>query len=505
MKKRIPRYLRLHTDKGDETPNELQDQHELQNCRDRFREATGWQLKNDVDNAAAAAVTPDTVADGDESAIPEASAAALGAAIVALSDELDNTRCALWQREAELAAGVPISAREDEEAHLAERLEAIVRGAADAVGCDAAAAYLLDDTTSELKLRSAWNLPKKKFSEDARPLRGAVADLEALVGHAVVLDDISMLPSWNAPENFAAAVCVPIATPSSPLGTLWVFSDVPRDFSAAETNLIEIVAGRIASELEREMLLEQGVTATRREQDYATARYWQQNRLPTMEPILDEWEVAGWTEPVGELSGQFHDWCILPDGLLSLAVGQGQGSSVEAAFNATTLQTALKAHGNYRHDADDMLSRVNETVWTSSVGDQFGSLSYALIYPDTNRLEIASAGSCSCFLIREEDVEVLPVSEVLLGTSPNIQSQPLKTTLHPGEMLVITASDGSDDREHSAKQKLSGAIRDSLAVGSCSDANEAVQVLADVFSERQPDKGYSVIVLRRAKCAEEGS
>lgn len=505
MKKRIPRYLRLHTDGGDETPNESQDLYELQNCRDRFREATGWVLEEDLAESEVANVKLDSDTKSGKTAIPEASAAALGAAIFALSDELNDTREALWKREAELAAGVPVSPRADEEAHLAERLEAIVRGAAEAVGCDAAAAYLLDDATSELKIRSAWNLPKKKFSENARPLRGALADLEALVGHAVVLEDVSMLPSWNAPEDFAAAVCVPIATPSSPLGTLWVFSNVTRDFSAAETNLIEIVAGRIASELEREMLLEQGVVATRREQDHATARYWQQNRLPTMKPFLDEWEVAGWTEPVGDLSAQFHDWCILPDGRLSLAVGSGQGCSVEAALNATTLQTALKAHGNYRHEADDMLSRVNETVWASSVGDQLGSLTYVLVNPETNRLEIASSGRCSCFLIREQDVELLPVSDVLLGSVSHLPSQPLTTTLQPGEMLVLAGFSETDEEDSAGQNTLASAIQSALGSGNCNDANEAIQMLADVFCEWQPEGGYSAIVLRRAESLDDKS
>ena len=505
VKKRIPRYLRLHTDGSEAARNELQDLHELENCRDRFQEATGWLLEEDRDASPAVKVKPDPQVQRSGATIPEASATALGAAILALSDELNDTRHALWQREAELAAGVPISAREDEDSHLAERLEAIVQGAAEAVGCDAAAAYLLDDATSELKLRSAWNLPKKRFSEDARPLRGAVADLEALLGHAVVLDDVGMLPSWNAPEDYAAAVCVPISTPHTPLGTLWVFSETPRDFSAAETNVIEIVAGRIASELEREMLLEQGVAANRLEQDYATARYWQQNRLPTMEPVLDEWEVAGWTESAGELSGQFHDWCILPDGQLALAVGKGQGAPVEAALNATTLQTALKAHANYRHDAHDMLSRVNQTIWTSSVGDQQGSLAYALVDPESNRMEIARAGSDSSFLIREQAVEVLPMAGGLLGSVPELPSRPLTATLNPGETLVMAAIHGSDDIDEATNQMLSVAIHKAFANASNWNANEAVRILSDVFGEWQTGVGYSVIVLRRATSAADES
>ena len=99
------------------------------------------------------------------------------------------------------------------------------------------AAYLLDDATKQLKLRSCWGLPKSRFLDPPRPLRGAAADLEALVGHAVVLEDTSFLPHWKVPEEFRSAVCVPISSPTFPFGTLWMFCDQPRDFSVAETQL----------------------------------------------------------------------------------------------------------------------------------------------------------------------------------------------------------------------------------------------------------------------------
>ena len=96
--------------------------------------------------------------------------------------ELLRTQKVLWHREAELAAGVPLVHRQEEKRHLAIRLESILRGGAEAVDADAAALYLLDDATSQLKLRSCWGLPRSRLLEPARPLEGSLADLEALLG-----------------------------------------------------------------------------------------------------------------------------------------------------------------------------------------------------------------------------------------------------------------------------------------------------------------------------------
>ena len=195
----------------------------------------------------------------------------LASAIGGLLEETLQLRRALFEREAELAAGVPLVPHPEEPEHLANRLEAVLRGGAQAVGCHAAAMYLLDEATSKLKLRSCWGLPLDRFTAPPRPLKGAVADLESLLGHAVVLEDTAMMRHWRAPEEFAAAVCVPVSTSTTILGTLWMFSNSKRDFTDPQTNIVEVVAGRLAADLEREMLWQEGFAAAAVKKQIAAA------------------------------------------------------------------------------------------------------------------------------------------------------------------------------------------------------------------------------------------
>ena len=117
----------------------------------------------------------------------------LAGSIADVLGELLETRRAVWQREAELAAGVPLVPHREEEKHLAAHAGGRTKSGREAVGGDAIALYLLDESTSELKLRSAWGLPFDRLVAAARPLQGAIADLEALLGHAVVLDNEQMM------------------------------------------------------------------------------------------------------------------------------------------------------------------------------------------------------------------------------------------------------------------------------------------------------------------------
>lgn len=464
--KPIPSYLKLHSETPPEPEPALAELPLIGRLCDSFARATGWNLAyrsaDEVDSKAAwsAQVQLDgranagggnqrrsdegrLVLDGRFSGAQEPptdsleQARQLATAVAEMLSELAQTRHALWQREADLAAGVPVSARTDEQQHLAVRLEAVLRGGAEALGCEAAAAYLLDEATSQLKLRAAWGLPPDRFLRPARPLRGATADLEALVGHAVVLENTKLLPHWRSPEDFPTAVCVPISTPTNPLGTLWVFSRHARDFSEHQTNLLEVVAGRVAAELERAALLNQGVAARQLDRQLEAAARWQACRLPTISPLVDNWQLAGWTAQGDQIGGDWHDWTVLPDGTLAVAVGHGDGTLIESGLTAAALHSALKAHACYRHTAEQMLQRINETFWSSSSGAPFASLVYHLIQPETGETEYCSAGQGGALILRRSGCSILTQNRLPLGTQPENSYRSGKGKILPGETLIL--------------------------------------------------------------------
>src|SRR5581483_503446 len=111
-----------------------------------------------IDLAASAA--PE--AGGDLARIELSAAGELAGSIAQLVERVLRTEQILWQREAELAAGVPLVSRPQEQEHLATRLQSVLKGGAQAIGCEAAALYLLDESTAHLNLRAMWNLPRER-------------------------------------------------------------------------------------------------------------------------------------------------------------------------------------------------------------------------------------------------------------------------------------------------------------------------------------------------------
>jgi serine phosphatase RsbU (regulator of sigma subunit) len=376
----------------------------------------------------------------------------LASAIGGLISMLEQSRETVWKQEAELATGIPVTVRKDEETHLAARLESILRCGAEAVGCQAAAAYLLDDDTSYLKLRSCWGLPKQRLLDPPRPLQGASTDLEALVGHAVILKDPSCLPDWLSGENVQAAVCVPISSPTVPLGTLWILSDTARSFDHHESNLVEMVAGRISAELEREVLLHQQVGVHQQERQWQHAMEWQENRLPKNPPLSNNWKIAAATHQAEHIGGDFYDWNLLADDSLAVVVGDACGSTIESALTATTVQASLRAQTDLLRQPGELLNHINRLLWTGCTGDQFASLFAAAIDQSTGKLQYTAVGEVGGILLRPTTARWLTANPLALGTQETSDYETVVEQLAAGDTLVLF-SEGllAGHRQHDTK------------------------------------------------------
>ncbi len=523
MAKSSTKHLRLYRDQCPEALRpDLDEIASLPAILAAFRELTGWSLQHSrgpkpihpTESAWSAPVAPG-VGDppGHVTLDPVRSASAaspsppapkavrrLTSALTGLVNELLETRHALWLCEAELATGVPVVARPEERRHLAARLQAVLRGGAEAVGCHAAALYLLDEGTSELRLRSSWGLPPQRLADPPRPLPTALADLEAMLGHVVVLEDTGLFQQWNPPEDFPAAACVPVASPTTILGTLWLFCNSRRDFNDRETNVLEMVAGRLAADLEREMLLREGVNGAQLKRELAAAERVHLSQIPSVPPLLEGWDVAGGTGPPTRLGGNLFDWFSLPDKRLAISLAAASGVGMEAALSAATVRTALRSHAQYHRDVADLLRQVSATLWRSSAGDQSAALACAFLEAKNDQVRCAWAGEINVLHLQPESWQSHASPSTDLGTEADAPLGVAQPQVRPGEALAVYHQGRSGS--HSGECRTTR--RDELAKALSSRLSLPAKQLAalardwlDSNTPHEPRGDWTVLVAKR--------
>jgi len=439
---------------------------------------------------------------GDDSRpLHPADARRLAHASAQLMQELCTARAALWQREAELAAGVPVAPRTDEDQHLARRLESILHGGAEAVGCRSAALYLLDSATTQLKLRSSWGLPARRLTQPARPLRGAVADLEALVGHVVAIEDVARTQHWNVPERALAAICVPVSSPTEPLGTLWMFDHRSRPFTPEQTGLVEIIAGRVAAELQREMLLQECVSSKQLTRQLERAADWQRNHLPNVAPLLDDWQVQGIADEANALRTGFFDWFMPPDGSLAIVLGHVEGTVIEAALTMATLQTAVRAHAQYAGDATQLVARVNEALWQGSAGGNDASLFFGKLYPNSGQVDFSTAGRIAAGVQRSHGFEPINVSAVPLGLQPDDEFTAGRVMLGRGDALVVAGQRAAWDEAVGEAAAGNGRVPTSRTPADVGADDTSLDALAVRAADEMSGCRRTLLAVRRGRVA----
>lgn len=512
--KDYPEYLRLHVEgnHGSETNGEPRETCGLAAVCDAFSASTGWTLEYRNEEKTPSADWSMDLGDGvqefgqlflfpadsDKGTLPLERVQPLAQAVGRLTNEWLKAQSALWQREAELAAGIPVTLQPSERRRLARQLESVLRGGAEAINCDAAALYLLDDGTSHLKLRAAWKLPKSRFWEEPRPLRGSVADLEALIGQAVALEDTAVLPHWKVPENYPAALCVPVSTSSTPLGTLWFFANRTRDFSPEQVHVAEIVSGRLAAELEREVLVRNGLRNRDPDINRETLARWQDEMRPRISPLVDGWQIAADNgRQEDQASEQFYDWSILPDGRIAVALGHADGPPSDAVLTNVALQIALRSHGAHPHEARQMLDQLNESLWTHSIGNRFASLFYAIIDPDSGHMEYSCAGQTHALLRGTEALDPLTDDNPQLGLDPDYRYHQVGRTVQSGNSLVIFNRGHLTPLDEELCDPDECRVAETLQKLGHAPANEQVQAVVNELGATSLQQKRTVVVVRR--------
>lgn len=371
----------------------------------------------------------------------EQEAWALFEQIDSLVQELDAAEQAIERQEAQLATAVGVSIRPDEAEILSQRLQETLERASEQTGSDAAALYLLDEATSELKMRSCWGLPNSALKHPARPLRGAMADLEALMGNAVLVENTKLAPEWNCPEDFPAALCLPIGSPTLPQGTIWLWSEHIRDFSASDIDCAKSAADKMLVDIERSVLADEVLKTRSLDRQLESASLVQSSRLPSLQPLHPDYEIGGWTFQGQSLGGNFHAWTVNKHQEICAALGAAATHGAAGALVATSVQTAVETCWNSRHQPSQLLRKANDVLWEAEDGDWRSSLCYLQVHPESGSTQLALTGDIQAFIVGSHGYRRVNGTPTYLAEQPDTRFQNEQLYLEGGELLVVASAD----------------------------------------------------------------
>lgn len=197
-----------------------------------------WKAYSDATGLRIDPGTPAVSTDSaDKFEVTASGAQGLANAANQLADQLQRQQQLLTSQQAELAARAAVIVSSHSRHDLANQIERALSDATLATGTDAAAVYMLDDETEQLTTRFVFGMSPVQRLATSRPLRGARADLEAMVQGIVAIDDLQLgsMDLYRCPEKVASGICVCLGDVELPVGTMWLFGHSIKSFDDLNT------------------------------------------------------------------------------------------------------------------------------------------------------------------------------------------------------------------------------------------------------------------------------
>jgi serine phosphatase RsbU (regulator of sigma subunit) len=157
-------------------------------------------------------------------------------------------------------------------------------------------------------------------------------------------------------------------------------------------------------------------------------------------PTPEGWQLGLICQPAREVGGDFYDFHLLPEGRVGLAVGDATGKGVPTALVMSTTCGMLQAVSQALDSPSpgEILSRVNETLFTRIPPNMFVTCFYAILDPKSGSLTYANAGHDLPYLRRRVgECEELRARGMPLGLMPGMGYEEKEIVLEEGEVAFF--------------------------------------------------------------------
>ena len=293
--------------------------------------------------------------------------------------------------------------------------------------------------------------------------------------------------------NLRAVACLPLLVEDRLVGVMQVDNtEERRGFSADDLDLLSGIAGPIALAMEHSRLHEKLVERDILEHDLALARRLQRSFLPQTPPQVPGYGLAVEYSPAAEVGGDFYDFFPLASGRIGLAIGDVSGKGVSGALLMARLTSVLRAAAARSEHPASVLEELNELVFAENDEGMFVTANFAVLDPESGRLEIANAGHLLP-IVRHRDgrageLKLQPGSA--LGVSRPLLAPAASWTMSPGDLMLF-ATDGLTEAANHQLQRFGNArIIETLRRLASDDPSQAINGLLTAARSFVGDHGF---------------
>ena len=358
---------------------------------------------------------------------------------------------------------------------LQEVLDRIAEGMVRTLGVKACTIRLLDDTGTELVLKSVYNLSPEYLSKGPVILGEHPVCQLAMDGETVIISEVSTDSRFGyheaaKREGLHSMLCEGLMSRDKAIGTIHLYTGEFHEFSDDEIRLVQSIANHAAAAIDNAKLYEESVEKQRIEQELALAGEIQTELLPSTSPAFRSADVKAKIVPCRQLSGDLYDFIHLGGQHTGLVIADVSGKGAPGAILMATTRVIVRTQAENMLATGETMNRVNKSLCEDTRSTEFVSLFYGILDAETVNFAYTNAGHNPPILFREDQSIFLEEGGIPLGIIEDAVYDEGRIQLATGDVLLFY-TDGiteamNHEREIFGVGRLIRTVQQNLAMDS---------------------------------------
>ena len=279
-------------------------------------------------------------------------------------------------------------------------------------------------------------------------------------------DRFTNLSDGEFPIN--SILSAPLKTKGKLIGVLNVFNKMSEDgFTPDDQRILSIIATQSAQVVENARLYDEEQSLKKIEEELNFATEIQKNLLPSSNPQLDGYDIAGKSISAKEVGGDYYDYITIDENNTVICLGDISGHGMPAAMLMANLQATLRGQALFTSSAGECLTRANKLLYRSTDLQKYATFFYGILNTVESRFHFSNAGHNTPFLINpNKNVTRLTKGGTVLGFMEDYQFEEDSVKLNSGDILIIY-SDGiteafNEREEEFGEERLLAVLKNNL-------------------------------------------
>lgn len=393
---------------------------------------------------------------------------------------------------------------------LDDILRTVTNGACDALDCERASLFLVDDANAELFTRTvtALEIEEIRFPME-QGIAGWVVRNRELLNIPEPYSDERFNPSFDRKTGFRTRniLAAPVVSPHDDrtVGVLQILNKRGDSFDQIDERVLQAFAAHAATAIERAKLLLEAKKSQELRLSIEVGRKIQTSFLPSSLPEIAGYQMAAWWQPAELVSGDYYDVLPLKDGRWGIVIADVSGHGVGPSLIMASARAMLRVMAEAGSAPHEILSLLSETIYPDLTKDGFFITCFlAALNAKRNQLVFANAGHGPVlhYHRREDSFSTLDATGLPVGVLDECEFAPSeKISIAPGD-CVLLMTDGAFEL-HNAENEQFGVerIKDIIRRHGKSSAQELLEVLRQSITAFDPNKlppdDITILVIKR--------